>query len=82
MSHLHSDVYSTREIAHAAGVPLERVVAALGSADLLLGHDEAVRLGRSLRRGERLGPSRRPGRSFRRACDPLCINRRTQHLGS
>ena len=48
MSPVQTEVYSTREIARAAGVPLERVVAAVGGADLLVGHDEAVRVGRAL----------------------------------
>ena len=52
MSPFRSEVYSTREIALAAGVPHERVVAALGRSDLFLGHDEAVRLGRSLVAGD------------------------------
>jgi protein TonB len=43
-----TEVYSPREIARAAGVPLERVVAAIGSADILVGHAEAVRVGRAL----------------------------------
>ena len=43
-----ADVYSPREIARAAGVPLERVVSALGRPDVLIRHDEAVRLGRAL----------------------------------
>jgi periplasmic protein TonB len=52
MSPFRSEVYSTREIALAAGVPHERVVAAIGRSDLFLGHDEAVRLGRSLVGGD------------------------------
>ena len=47
-----ADVYSPREIARAAGVPLERVVSALGHADVLVRHDQAVRLGRALARRE------------------------------
>jgi TonB family protein len=53
MPHSRSaDVYSPREVARAAGVPLERVVSALGRADALLPHAEAVRLGRALARRE------------------------------
>jgi len=43
------DVYTPSEIARAAGVPLERVVAALGRPDVFLRHQEAVALGRALR---------------------------------
>jgi protein TonB len=43
-----ADVYSPREIARAAGVPLDRVVRALGRSDALVRHDDAVQLGRSL----------------------------------
>src|SRR5687768_3982651 len=42
------EVYSPREIARAAGVPDDRVVAMLGSADVFLGWADAVHLGRSL----------------------------------
>src|SRR5262245_18081569 len=44
-----AEVYTAREIARAAGVPLETVVAALVHPDVLVGHDEAVQLGRTLR---------------------------------
>jgi TonB family protein len=44
-----TDVYSPREIARAAGVPEEQVVAALGSRDGFVPHTDAVRLGRDLR---------------------------------
>lgn len=47
MRPLQSELYSTREIARAAGVSLERVVARLGSA-VLVSHDDAVRVGRAL----------------------------------
>jgi TonB family protein len=42
------EVYSPREIAGAAGVPEEQVIAALGSADFVR-HSDAVRIGRGLR---------------------------------
>lgn len=42
------EVYSPREIARAAGVPEEQVIAALGSADFVR-HSDAVRIGRGLR---------------------------------
>jgi periplasmic protein TonB len=45
-----ADVYSPREIADAAGVPLDRVIAALGRADVFIRHDDAVRLGRAVAR--------------------------------
>src|SRR5688572_2638314 len=51
MSNWSTEVYSPREIALAAGVPVERVVAALGRADVVVGHAEAVRIGRALVRG-------------------------------
>jgi periplasmic protein TonB len=43
-----TEVYSPGEIANAAGVPLDRVVTALGRADVFVRHDDAVRLGRAL----------------------------------
>jgi TonB family protein len=48
MATVKTEVYSPREIARAAGVPLDQVVAVLGSPDLLVSHDEAVRVGRAL----------------------------------
>jgi TonB family protein len=42
------EVYSPREIARAANVPVERVLAALGGRDGFLSHQDAVRLGREL----------------------------------
>jgi protein TonB len=42
------EVYSPDEIARAAGVPLDRVVTALGRRDVFVRHDDAVRLGRAL----------------------------------
>jgi TonB family protein len=51
-----TEVYSPREIARAAGVPLARVVAAIGSADILVGHAEAVRVGRALAATEWVAP--------------------------
>jgi TonB family protein len=44
------EVYSPREIAQAAGVPAEQVVAALDGRAGFLPHDDAVRLGRAVRR--------------------------------
>lgn len=44
-----TEVYSPREIAKAAGVPDERVIAALGSPDVFVSHRDAVRLARDLR---------------------------------
>jgi protein TonB len=44
-----ADVYTPREIARAAGVSLESVVAALGHPHVLVRHGEAVQLGRALR---------------------------------
>jgi TonB family protein len=43
-----TELYSAREIARAAGVAEERVIEALGKADVLVPHAEAVRIGRSL----------------------------------
>ncbi|OFW23263.1 MAG: hypothetical protein A3H97_12330 [Acidobacteria bacterium RIFCSPLOWO2_02_FULL_65_29] len=42
------EVYSPAEIAQAAGVPIERVVAALGRSCAFVAHEKAVRLGRAL----------------------------------
>jgi TonB family protein len=42
------EVYLPHEIARAAGVPIERVVASVGGADVFVSHSEAVRLGRTL----------------------------------
>jgi protein TonB len=42
------EVYSPDEVAHAAGVPVDRVVTVLGRADVFVSHDDAVRLGRAL----------------------------------
>lgn len=50
------DVYSPREIAKAAGVADELAIAAAASADALVPHAEAVRLGRALRRGASVAP--------------------------
>jgi TonB family protein len=46
------EAYAPHEIARAAGVPLEQVIEALGSAGGFLPLDQAVRLGRSLRAGQ------------------------------
>jgi protein TonB len=43
-----TEIYTPREIALAAGVPTDRVVTALGRADVLVSHDDAVRLGRAV----------------------------------
>ena len=59
MSSWQTEVYSLREIARAAGVPLEQVVAAVGERGAMLGHEEAVRLGRALAsaaRAHKAGP--------------------------
>jgi periplasmic protein TonB len=48
MQQWFTEVYSPGEIAHAAGVPLDRVVTALGRRDVFVRHDDAVRLGRAL----------------------------------
>lgn len=42
------EVYSPHEIARAVGVPEDRVVAAIGRADVLIRHAEAVEIGRAL----------------------------------
>jgi protein TonB len=42
------EVYSPREIARATGLPVERVLLALGGRDGFLSHEDAVRLGREL----------------------------------
>ena len=56
------EVYSPLEIARAANVPAERVVAVLGSIDGFVPHDDAVRLGRDLRRQARVtGVTPTPG---------------------
>jgi TonB family protein len=43
-----NNVYSAEEVALAAGVPVEQVVAALGGVRRFVSHEEAVRVGRSL----------------------------------
>ena len=48
-----NDVYSPDEIARAAGVPEDAVVAAIGSPDALVSLAEAVRIGRTLSSGVR-----------------------------
>src|SRR5436309_1032332 len=48
-----NDVYSPDEIARAAGVPEDAVVAAIGSPDALVSLAEAVRIGRTLFSGVR-----------------------------
>jgi TonB family protein len=50
------EVYSPREIAEAAGAAEERVVQAAGSANALVAHAEAVRIGRALRRAAAAPP--------------------------
>jgi periplasmic protein TonB len=50
MNNYLSDVYSPDEIARAAGLSEEAVVAALGSAAALVPYAEAIRIGRTLRR--------------------------------
>jgi TonB family protein len=45
---IHDDVYLPGEIARAAGVPLEQVVAAVGGEAIFVSHKAAVRLGRRL----------------------------------
>jgi TonB family protein len=45
-----AEVYLPREIAEAAGVPLEHVIGALGGADGFVARADAVRLGSALRR--------------------------------
>ena len=52
------DLYSPAEIAQAAGVPEEDVLAALGHARKLVPHGEAVRLGRILAQRGGAGPQR------------------------
>ena len=44
------EVYSPREIAQAAGVLKEQVIAALGGVDRPVPHEDAVRIGRALAR--------------------------------
>lgn len=56
-------VYSPREIATAAGVPEECAIVAIGRADALLPHRDALRIGRELAREGRhrlAGPPPRP----------------------
>ena len=45
-----AEVFLPREIADAAGVPLEQVLAAVGGPEVFLARAEAVRLARALRR--------------------------------
>jgi TonB family protein len=45
---VNTEVYTPREIAQAAGVPVERVIAALGVADAYVPHRDAVRLARDV----------------------------------
>jgi protein TonB len=58
-----NDVYSPDEIARAAGVPEEVVVAAMGGPDALVVFADAVRIGRSVRAGLDAVPSAATGRS-------------------
>jgi TonB family protein len=50
-----NDVYSPDEIARAAGVPLDAVLAVVASADSLVAFDDAVRIGRTMRGAARSG---------------------------
>jgi periplasmic protein TonB len=76
-----TEVYAPREIAKAAGVPEERVVAALGSRDVFVSHSDAVRLGRELRRNVATtsgvvvasAPAMSLGASFRRTAPLFSI---------
>ena len=43
-----TELFSASEIARAAGVPVERVIAALGQPDALVPHAQAFRVGRAL----------------------------------
>jgi protein TonB len=45
---IDDDVYLPGEIARAAGVPVEQVIAAVGGVDVFIGHGAAIRLGRQL----------------------------------
>jgi len=75
------EFYSPREIAYAAGVSIERVVAAVGSQDRLVRHDDAVRIGRWLAtsRPEPFAIFGDPG-SRRLSSLPLALSS-TIHLG-
>jgi protein TonB len=59
-----SDVYSPDEIARAAGVPVERVAAALARPNLLVPFAEAVRIGRALARERQVRTTQTPGPLF------------------
>jgi len=55
MNRTSPEVYSPLEISRAAGVPVERVFAALGRQPQFIAHDEAVRVSRSILRQSQLG---------------------------
>jgi len=75
MTPASGDFYSPREIAAATGVPEADVVAALGGVRQLVGHADAVRIGRHLaaaaRRNARLAGSDAAVSPVRNADDPL-----------
>lgn len=56
----HDDVYLPYEIAKAAGVSLEQVVAAVGGEDVFVGHGAAIILGRRLAGSSMAIEGRRP----------------------
>jgi len=49
---LPEQYYSPREIAQAAGIPEQQVLAALGGASRFVSHEEAVKIGRALYRSQ------------------------------
>ena len=53
----HADCYSPREIAQAAGVSEQQVLAAVGSPTRYISHEDAVRIGRALQRSPRITPA-------------------------
>ena len=75
MTPASGDFYSPREIAAATGVPEADVVAALGGVRQLVGHADAVRIGRHLaaaaRRNARLAESAAVVSSAPKADGPL-----------
>jgi periplasmic protein TonB len=71
-------MYSPKEVAAAAGVPLQLVVDAIGGDDVVIGHADAVRLGRALLIGWKRNPTPLSGWStgarLRRRVFPMAVS--------
>src|SRR5689334_192218 len=66
-----TEVFSPDEIARAAGLPEDAVIAVVGRADALVPMGEAVRVVRALRAGQEVSPgSNNAGGDPRRAATP------------